>query len=108
MTTSGLGTDDAWYTDLGSTDHITGELDRLMMHDPYTSTDQIHIANDSGMEIIRIDTSIIPTSGHDLVLNKVLHVPSMHKNLISVHRFTLDNDTYIEFHPFFFLLRIKK
>jgi hypothetical protein len=102
---SGPGTDDAWYTDSWTTKHITRELDRLMMHEPYTCMDQIHTANGSGMKITRIGTSFIPTSGRDLVLNKVLHVPSTHKNLISIHLFTLDNDTYIELHPFFFLIK---
>jgi hypothetical protein len=78
------------------------------MHEPYTGTDQIHIANGSGMEITRIGTSLIPTSSCDLVLNKVLHVPSTHKNIISIHRFTLDNDTYIEFHLFLFLIKDQK
>jgi hypothetical protein len=94
--------------DSGATDHITRKLDRLTMHETYTGTDQIHTANDAGMEITRIGTSFIPTSGHNLVLNNVLHFPSTHKNLISVHHFTLDNDTYIEFHPFFFLIKDRK
>jgi hypothetical protein len=70
--------------------------------------DQIHATNDSGMSITQIGTSFIPTSDCDLVLNNVLHVPSTHKNLISVHHFTLDNDTYIEFHPFFFFIKDRK
>jgi hypothetical protein len=106
--TSDLGVDQAWYTDSGSTDHITGELDRLTMHDPYTGTDQIHAANGSDMAITRIGTSLIPTSDRDLVLNNVLHVPATHKNLISVHHFTLDNNTFIEFHPYFFFIKDKK
>jgi hypothetical protein len=80
-----------------ATDHITGDLDRLTMHEPYTSTDQIHTANGSGMDITRIGTSFIPTSTCPLILNHVLHVPSAHKNLISVHQFTLDNDTLLNF-----------
>jgi hypothetical protein len=60
----------------GGTDHITGELDWFTMHEPYTSPDQIHAANGSGMDITRIVSSIIPSSGRDLVLNNVLHVPS--------------------------------
>jgi hypothetical protein len=59
------------------------------------------------MNIACIDNSIIPTPTCDLTLNNVLHVSSSHKNLISVHRFTLDNDTFIEFHPFFFLVLLK-
>jgi hypothetical protein len=75
------------------------------MHDPYSGHDQIHEANSSGMDIARIGKSIIPTPSSDLVLHNVLHVPSTHKNLISVHHFTLDNDTFIEFHPYFFLIK---
>jgi hypothetical protein len=57
------------------------------------------------MDITQIGSSIIPSSGCDLVLNNVLHVSSTHKNLIFVHCFTLDNDTLIEFHPYFFLIK---
>jgi hypothetical protein len=34
------------------------------------------------------------------------HCPN--KNLISVHNFTLDNDMFIEFHPFYFLIKDRK
>jgi hypothetical protein len=107
-TTSGPGADNAWYTDSGATDHITGEFDWLTMHEPYTSLDQVHTVNGSGMDITQIGFSIIPSSDRDLVLNNVLYVPSTHKILISVHHFTLDNDTFIEFHPFFFLIKDHK
>jgi hypothetical protein len=78
------------------------------MHDTYLDNDQIHVANGSGMNITCIGTTIIPTSSRNLVLNNVLHVPATHKNLISIHCFTLDNDTYIEFHPYFFLIKDQK
>jgi hypothetical protein len=100
--------DNSWYTDSGATDHITDDLDKLKMHYTYGCHDQIHAANDSGMNITYIGTSIIPTPILTLALNNVLHVPSTQKNLILVHRFTLDNDTFIEFHPFFFLIKDRK
>jgi hypothetical protein len=59
------------------------------------------------MNIACIDNSIIPNPTCDLILNNILHVPSSYKNLISVHRFTLDNDTFIEFHPFFLFSVVK-
>jgi hypothetical protein len=102
------GADPAWYMGSGVTDHITGDLDKLTMHDPYVGSDQIHVANDSGMNITRVGNSIIPTITRNLVLKNVLHVPSTHRNLISIHLFTLDNDTFIEFHPYFFLIKDKK
>jgi hypothetical protein len=105
---SSSGPDHNWYTDSGAIDHITGDLNKLTMHDHYLGNDQIHAANGTGMNITRIGKTIIPTSHHYLVLNNVLHVPSIHKNLISVHRFTLDNNTFIEFHLYFFLIKDRK
>jgi hypothetical protein len=104
VTTSGA-TENTWYTDSGATYHITGDLDKLTMHDAYYGNDQVHSANGSGMDITRIGKFIIPTPLCNLALNNVLYVPSAQKNLIFVHRFTLDNDTFIEFHPFFFLIK---
>jgi hypothetical protein len=78
------------------------------MHDAYNGTDQIHAVNGAGMEISHIGTSIIPTPCHNLVLNNVLHVPSANNNLISIHKFTLDNDMFIEFHLFNFFIKNQK
>jgi hypothetical protein len=102
------GADRQWYTDSGAIDHITSDLDRLTMHEPYHGADQIHIANRSGMNINRVGNIVIPTSSRHPMLNNVLHVPSTYKNLISIHHFTLDNDTFIEFHPYFFLIKDQK
>jgi hypothetical protein len=78
------------------------------MHELYTDNNQIHAANGSGMGITRVGSSIIPTPSRTLALHNVLHVPTTHKNLISVQHFTLDNDTFIEFHPYFFLIKDRK
>jgi hypothetical protein len=94
-----------WYIDSRATYHITGNLDKFTMHDAYCSNDQIHMANRSGMDITRIGKTIIPTPLCNLALNNVLHVPSTQKNLIFVHQFTLDNDIFVEFHAFFFLIK---
>jgi histone deacetylase 1/2 len=40
-----------------------------------------------------------------LHLNNILHVPNASKNLASVHRLCLDNNIYIEFHAWFFLIK---
>jgi hypothetical protein len=102
------GCNNNWYTDSGATDHITGELDKLTMQEAYTGSDQIHTVNGAGMEISHVGSSIIPTSTRNLILKNVLHVPTVTKNLISVHKFTLDNDMFIEFHPFYFLIKDHK
>lgn len=38
-------------------------------------------------------------------LRKVLHVLQITKNLISISKFTKDNDVFIEFHPSFCLIK---
>jgi hypothetical protein len=60
------------------------------------------------MDITRIGTSIVPTSTHNLSLDNVLRVPAAQENLISIHGFTPDNDTFIEIHPFFILIKDQK
>jgi hypothetical protein len=109
--TAGLATssDNNWYINSGATNHITGDLDKVTMHDTYGGHDQIHVANGSGMHIAHISTSIILTPTHTLTLNNVLHVPSTQKNIffsfIGLLSIMIPS---LSFTPIFFLLRIEK
>jgi hypothetical protein len=108
--TAGMATssDNNWYTNSWAIDHITGDLDRLTMHDSYSGHDQIHVANRSAMNIAHIGTSIIPTPTRTLTLNNVLHVPSTHKILFLFIDLLLIMIPLLSFTPISFLLRIKK
>jgi hypothetical protein len=99
---SSLGADQNWYLDSGATDHIIGELEQLTMHQQYNGNEQIRAANGAGMDIAHVGQSVIPTPTHPLHLNQVFHVPNAHKQLVSIHCFTLDNNTFIELHPYSF------
>jgi len=99
------GVDTNWYADSAATNHITGELDKLTMREKYNGGDQIRTASGSGMDITHIGSSIVKTPVKNLHLTNVLHVPQTSKNLVSVHRFTLDNNVLIEFYPYFFLVK---
>lgn len=99
------GVDTNWYTDMGSTDHITGALDKMVIRDRYTGGDQIHAANGAGMNIEHIGRVICKSPKRNMFLNNVLHVPSTKQNLVSVHKLAYDNDAYLEFHPHFFLIK---
>ena len=55
--------------------------------------------------ISHIGQSIIKTPHRDIRLNDVLLVPHASKHLASVHIITIDNGVFIEFHPFFFLIK---
>jgi histone deacetylase 1/2 len=97
--------DTNWYTDTGATDHITGELEKLVVRDKYNGTEQIHTANGAGMQIIHVGHSTIHTLSRSLNLKNILHVPSSTKNLLYVHRLTTDNNVFVEFHPDLFCIK---
>jgi histone deacetylase 1/2 len=99
------GVDSNWYTNTGATDHITSELDRLVVHDKYNGGDQIRTASGAGMNIDHIGKALVRTPNCDLKLNNILHVPHAKKNLVSVHRLASDNHAFLEFHPNFFLIK---
>jgi hypothetical protein len=105
MASTSQGTDPNWYLDSGATDHITGELERLITHDRYNGGEHIRAANGQGMDIEHIGNLVISTSICSLHLNNILHVPRTHKQLISIHHFTLDNNIFVELNPFFFLVK---
>jgi hypothetical protein len=76
------------------------------MREKYGGRDQVHTANGSGMQISNIGhATTLHSPIRNLHLKKVLHVPSAHKNLISVHRIASDNNVFLEFHPNFFLVK---
>jgi hypothetical protein len=95
--------DTNWYTDMGATDHITGELEKLSIREKYIGSDQVHTANGAGMTISHHGKTTIRTPHHNL--NHVLHIPQATKNLVSVHRLAKDNNVFLEFHPNFFLIK---
>jgi hypothetical protein len=80
-------------------------LEKLSVRDKYNGQDQMHTANGAGMRINNIGHTILHTPKRDLHLKNILNVPSAHKNLVSVHRLTSDNNTFLEFHPNFFLIK---
>ena len=99
------GVDSNWYTDTGASDHVTGEMDKMVIRDRYHGGDQVHTANGSGMDIEHIGHVICHAPGRKIHLKNVLHVPSAAKNLVSVHKLAADNNAYLEFHPNFFLIK---
>jgi hypothetical protein len=103
--THSYGVDTNWYTDMGATDHITGEIEKLDVRNKYNDNDQVHIASGSGMHISHIGHSVIPTPAYGLVLNNILHVPQDAKKLLTVHCFTTDNHASLKYFPNFFLVK---
>jgi hypothetical protein len=99
------GVDTNWYAHSGVTDHVTGDLDKLVVKGTYHGGDQIYTASGSGMRIKHIGHSTIHTPYHNLKLNHILHVPQSSRNLASIHQITSDNNVFFVLHPNFFFIK---
>jgi hypothetical protein len=104
-TAQSYGVDSNWYVNSGATDHVKGDLEKLVVRDMYNGDDQIYAANGKGMHIKNIGHSIIRTPCRDLSLSHILHVPQATKSLASVHRIASDNNVFFELHPDFFFIK---
>jgi hypothetical protein len=97
--------DQAWYSDSGATHHLTPDLTNLTINAAdYIGSDQIRMGNGNGLAIEHIRDTQLTSPTTSFLLRNVLHVPLITKNLLSVHKFTIETNTYIEFHPWFFLV----
>jgi hypothetical protein len=62
-------------------------------------------ANGSGLKISHVGHSLLPDSSRPLHMNHVLYVPSINKNMCSIHKLTSDNNAFMELHPHSFYLK---
>jgi hypothetical protein len=97
--------DTNWYPDTGATHHMTSELNNLTMRDNYRGHNKVHTASVQGIDIAHVGHSIISNHDQNFHLRNILHVPNASKNLLFVHCFTHDNRVFLEFHPFYFLIK---
>lgn len=75
---------------------MTSDPSSLSNVQPYTGTDSIIVGDRNSLQISHIGQSHLSISNGSLVLNEVLCVPAIKKNLLSIRRFTRDNDCYFE------------
>jgi histone deacetylase 1/2 len=100
------GWENDWHAETGVTHHITHDMANLnLKSDDYTGTDQLQVGNGQGLHISKTGNSSLHTSSHSFVLNQVLLVPQIQKNLLSVQKFCTDNNVYFEFHDQYFLVK---
>jgi hypothetical protein len=92
--------DPNWYSDSGATHHLTSDLANLNVRaNEYHGLDQIRVGNGTSLQIKHIGSTQFSTPTTSFLLNNVLHVPQILKNLISVHKFTKDTNTSMDFRP---------
>jgi hypothetical protein len=72
---------------------------------PRARGDQVQVANGAGLSISHIGHSSITGSVRPLHLNHILYAPKINKHLISVRKLAIDNDAFVEFHPYYFFVK---
>ncbi|KAK0581443.1 hypothetical protein LWI29_013886 [Acer saccharum] len=86
-----------WYPDTGATHHMTSTAPPDSV--PYSGNTSVLLGNGASLPIINTGNIPVSLGSHTLSLNNVFHVPSLHKNLLSVARFTKDNSVSFTFTP---------
>ena len=84
-------------SDTGAMDHFTPDISHIPDCHDYRGTDQVTVGNGQSLPITHTGNSQLYASSHLFKLRKILHVPSMSSNLLSVHRFCKDNNASFYF-----------
>ena len=93
-----------WVMDTGATTHMHSSEGILLSRTPSLHS-SIVVGNGTHIPVISRGQSFLPTTASNFVLNNVLVVPSIVRNLLSVRQFTRDNSCSIEFDAFGFSVK---
>ncbi|XP_028555444.1 uncharacterized protein LOC114580852 [Dendrobium catenatum] len=82
-----------WVLDSGATAHLTPDASQMINSSQYAGSDTISTANGSSLPIHNTGQGFLPLpdSTRKLYLHKILHVPLLSHNLLSIHKLTTDN-----------------
>uniref|UniRef100_A0A2N9FJC4 laccase n=1 Tax=Fagus sylvatica TaxID=28930 RepID=A0A2N9FJC4_FAGSY len=80
-----------WISDTGATNHFTPDLNTIPNNHAYTDSQLVSVGNGQQLPISNIGNGQLRTSSSLFHLRKILHIPSMKYNLLSVNRFCQDN-----------------
>ena len=94
-----------WLLDSAASYNITGDLKNLSIHSEYDGIDEVVIGDGSGLTVSHIGSLTLKSPKRTFILRDTLCVPNICKNLIFVHYFTSQNNVFLEFHPFYFLVK---
>lgn len=94
-----------WILDSGATHHLTSDLQNLSLHHAYHGGEEVAIADGSSLPITHTGSTSFSTHTKPLLLNNILCVPTVSKNLVSVHRLCNANNVSVEFFPAHFQVK---
>ncbi|CAL9006084.1 unnamed protein product [Prunus brigantina] len=99
--------DAVWIADSGASHHMVPHMTTMHTVKPCTSAENVVVGNGEGLHIAHIGKSHIPTASSILTLSKVLHVPQLTANLLSVYQLCHDNNCRMIFDTSGFLIQDK-
>ena len=105
--TTSNGRDKNWLLDSAASYNITGDLSNLSIHSEYDGTDEVIFGDGSGLAVSHIGSLALHSPNRTFTLRDTLCVPNLCKNLIFVYHLTKQNNVFVEFHPFYFLVNDK-
>ncbi|KAL5794470.1 hypothetical protein ACOSP7_003064 [Xanthoceras sorbifolium] len=101
IATSSTVQDPHWYIDSGATNHITSDIGNLSLHSSaYKRNESLAVGNGQTLPISHIGNSYFPsfTSSHlAILLNHILFLPTITKNLLSISQLLKDNNLIVQF-----------
>ncbi|KAI0523201.1 hypothetical protein KFK09_005595 [Dendrobium nobile] len=88
-----------WVLDTGASAHLTPDANQLYYPTSYNGSDTVSTANGSSVPIHHTGQGLLPLpdSSRKLLLHKLLHVPLITHNLLSVSKLTSENNISITF-----------
>ncbi|GKA56514.1 putative RNA-directed DNA polymerase [Tanacetum coccineum] len=91
--------------DTGANSHVTPDLEAMDNSEAYYGNEALHVGNGKGLPILHIGSSKVYSPQKTFSLKKILHVPEISHNLLSVQKFCHDNDVFFEFHISYFVVK---
>src|SRR6266487_1718598 len=88
--------------DTGATSHMTSTQGNLSSYFNLSKNNGILVVSGQSIPIRGYGHTSLPPPNPPLSLNNVLHAPKLIKNLVSVRKFTTDNNVCVIFDPFGF------
>ncbi|KAJ0615408.1 putative RNA-directed DNA polymerase [Helianthus annuus] len=95
----------SWLPDTGASSHVAPNLSGFEDFEPYHGKDSLFVGNGTSLPILHIASTKFESPNKTLSINKILHVPEIKRNLLSVQRFCQDNNVFFEFHATFFCVK---
>uniref|UniRef100_A0A803QRN3 Retrovirus-related Pol polyprotein from transposon TNT 1-94-like beta-barrel domain-containing protein n=1 Tax=Cannabis sativa TaxID=3483 RepID=A0A803QRN3_CANSA len=84
--------------EVGASYHITPDLDTINRPADYKGKAKVVVGNDNSPPILHIGSNVFHSKSNSkpLILQNILHVPNVNKNLLSISQFTKDKNVTLE------------